>query len=164
MNKIKKICNSILAFTLIFYAIIVALGNHNVQARERTDDLSGLASYPEIYANVQELKTAHPNWNFTILYTGLDWNDVLTNETTALHTRSLLYYTLATGNAMDWVCPECGLNLKENGSWYCASNKTVSYYMDPRNWLNEDYIFAFETLSFNEGVHTLEGVKSILAG
>ena len=36
--------------------------------------------------------------------------------------------------------------------------------MDPRNWLNEDYIFAFETLSFNEGVHTLEGVKTILAG
>lgn len=164
MNKIKKSWKIILALAIIFYAIIEVLSNTNVQARERTDDLSSLVNYPEIYANVQELKTAHPNWNFTILYTGLDWNNVIANETTVLHTRSLLYYTLATGNAMDWVCPECGLNLKENGSWYCASNKTVSYYMDPRNWLNEDYIFAFETLSFNEKVHTIEGVKAILAG
>ena len=164
MNKIKRALRFILVFAIIFYLAIEIIYNREIQARQRTNDLSNLENYQEIYTNVQELKTSHPNWNFTILYTGLDWNTVLANETTAVHTRSLLYYTLAKGNAADWVCPDCGLNLKENGSWYCASNKTVSYYMDPRNWLNEDYIFAFETLSFNEGVHTLEGVKSILAG
>ena len=36
--------------------------------------------------------------------------------------------------------------------------------MDPRNWLNESYIFAFETLSFNPNTHTIEGVESILEG
>lgn len=164
MNKIKRALRFILVFAIIFYLAIEIIYNREIQARQRTNDLSNLENYQEIYTNIQELKTSHPNWNFTILYTGLDWNTVLANETTAVHTRSLLYYTLAKGNAADWVCPDCGLNLKENGSWYCASNKTVSYYMDPRNWLNEDYIFAFETLSFNEGVHTLEGVKSILAG
>lgn len=164
MRKIKRIWKFIIPLIFVFSAIIGIGGNNNVQARERTNDLSGLENYPEIYANIQELKTAHPNWNFTILYTGLDWNDVIANETTALHTRSLVYYSLVTENAMDWVCSECGLNLKESGSWYCASNKTVSYYMDPRNWLNEKYIFAFETLSFNEGVHTVEGVREILKG
>ncbi len=164
MNKIKRALRFILVFAIIFYLAIEIIYNREIQARQRTNDLSNLENYQEIYTNIQELKTSHPNWNFTILYTGLDWNTVLANETTAVHTRSLLYYTLAKGNAADWVCPDCGLNLKENGSWYCASNKTVSYYMDPRNWLNEDYIFAYETLSFNEGVHTLEGVKSILAG
>lgn len=164
MNKIKRALRFILVFAIIFYLAIEIIYNREIQARQRTNDLSNLENYQEIYTNIQELKTSHPNWNFTILYTGLDWNTVLANETTAVHTRSLLYYTLAKGNVADWVCPDCGLNLKENGSWYCASNKTVSYYMDPRNWLNEDYIFAFETLSFNEGVHTLEGVKTILAG
>lgn len=164
MNKIKRALRFILVFAIIFYLAIEIIYNREIQARQRTNDLSNLENYQEIYTNIQELKTSHPNWNFTILYTGLDWNTVLANETTAVHTRSLLYYTLAKGNVSDWVCPDCGLNLKENGSWYCASNKTVSYYMDPRNWLNEDYIFTFETLSFNEGVHTLEGVKTILAG
>ncbi len=164
MNKIKRALRFILVFAIIFYLAIEIIYNREIQARQRTNDLSNLENYQEIYTNIQELKTSHPNWNFTILYTGLDWNTVLANETTAVHTWSLLFYSLAKGNVADWVCPDCGLNLKENGSWYCASNKTVSYYMDPRNWLNEDYIFAFETLSFNEGVHTLEGVKTILAG
>lgn len=159
MESCKKIWISMF---IVFIIMILSMGT--VQAGTRTEDLSNLANYPEIYADVQELKTAHPNWTFTILYTGLDWNTVMLNETTKLHTRSLIHSSLTTGNVADWVCPDCGLNLKESGSWYCASNKTVSYYIDPRNWLNEDYVFAFETLSFNSNVHTIDGVRAILAG
>ena len=164
MNKIKKITTLLIALSMLICSILMFFPLNNVQARERTEDLTNLVNYPEIYTAVQELKTAHPNWTFTILYTGLDWNDVIRNETTAVHTRSLVYKTLVTGNASEWVCSTCGMTPKDNGNWYCASDKTVSYYMDPRNWLNETYIFAFETLSFNSNAHTLEGVKSILAG
>ena len=161
MNKITKILSSLFVVTLLFFTIIA---HSDVQAAERTEDLSNLVNYPEIYTAVQELKTAHPNWTFTILYTGLDWNDVIYNETTKLHSRSLVQNSIIVGNVSDWVCPTCGTTGYDNGSWYCASNKTVSYYMDPRNWLNESYIFAFETLSFNPNTHTIEGVESILEG
>ena len=164
MNRFRKATSCILILIILFYLIIALFNNNNVQARERTEDLSNLANYPEIYTAIQELKTAHPNWTFTILYTGLDWNTVLYNETTALHTRSLVHNSLLSGNVSDWLCPTCGTTPQDNGSWYCASNKTVSYYIDPRNWLNETYIFAFETLSFNGNVHTVEGVQAILAG
>lgn len=161
MNKITKILSSLFVVTLLIFTIIA---HSDVQAAERTEDLSNLVNYPEIYTAVQELKTAHPNWTFTILYTGLDWNDVIYNETTKLHSRSLVQNSIIVGNVSDWVCPTCGTTGYDNGSWYCASNKTVSYYMDPRNWLNESYIFAFETLSFNPNTHTIEGVESILEG
>ncbi len=164
MKKVKKIVALILIFAIISYCLLATIIKNKVQARERTEDLSKLSQYPEIYTLIQELKTTHPNWTFTLLYTGLDWKDVIYNETTALHTRSLVHNSLLEGNREDWLCSVCGWTPRDNGSWYCASNATVSYYMDPRNWLNETYIFAFETLSFNSNVHTVEGVQAILSG
>jgi len=164
MIKIKKAISIILLLATLFYLVAAIVIGNQVQARERTEDLSNLVNYPEIYTAVQDMKTAHPNWTFTILYTGLDWNTVLYNETEALHTRSLVQNSILLGNIYDWLCPTCGTTPQDNGTWYCASNKTVSYYMDTRNWLNETYIFAYETLSFNSNVHTVEGVQAILAG
>jgi len=171
MNKIRKAVSIILLFSILFYIVISIVTGNKVQARERTEDLSNLVNYPEIYTAVQELKAAHPNWTFTILYTGLDWNNVIYNQRLHFYDdngdiicRSLVAKSLTVGDVYDWVCEDCGTASRDNGSWYCASDKTASYYVDPRNWLNETYIFAFETLSFNSNVHTVAGVEAILAG
>lgn len=162
MSNDKKVLKFILILTILVYFIISIISDNNVQAGTRTEDLSNLTKYPEIYTAIQEIKTVHPNWSFTVLYTGLDWNTVLYNETTAVHTRSLIDKSIIIGDTADWVCTTCGTN--PNTTWWCASNKTTSYYIDPRNWVNEKYIFAFETLSFNSNVHTVEGVQAILSG
>lgn len=49
-------------------------------------------------------------------------------------------------------------------NWYSPSKEVVSYYLDPRNFLNDIYIFQFEQLSFNENFHNITGVQSILNG
>lgn len=108
---------------------------------------------------IDNLKKAHPKWTFTILYTGLDWNQVIKNETTAVHGRNLIEGS-KTG---EWVCSKCGANKYDNGSWKCASEATVAYYMDPRNSLYEDYIFQFENLTWQEGVYTNAGINKILS-
>lgn len=164
MNKIIKNIKIIFVLAIMFFIIFGIYFNPFAFARERTEDLSNLINYPEIYTNIQELKAAHPNWTFTMLYTGLNWNDVITGETTALHTRSLVHNSLVFGNVLDWVCATCKTDPKDNGSWYCASPKAVSYYMDTRNWLNDAYIFSFETLSFNSKAHSVEGVQAIISG
>lgn len=164
MSKIKNVQKLILCLAILFYIVIILFSNNSACAATRTSDLSKLINYPEIYTAVQEMKTAHPNWTFTILYTGLDWNEVLENETTKKHTRSLVQKPVILGDINDWICPICYKTLQDNGSWLCASNKTASYYIDPRNWINETYIFAFETLSFNSETHTLEGIKTMLSG
>lgn len=164
MNKIIKNIKIIFVLAIMFFIIFGIYFYPFSLARERTEDLSNLINYPEIYTNIQELKAAHPNWTFTMLYTGLNWNDVITGETTALHTRSLVHNSLVLGNVLDWVCATCKTDPKDNGSWYCASPKAVSYYMDTRNWLNDAYIFSFETLSFNSNAHSVEGVQAIVSG
>lgn len=164
MSKIKNVQKLILCLAILLYIVIILFSNNSACAATRTSDLSKLINYPEIYTAVQEMKTAHPNWTFTILYTGLDWNEVLENETTKKHTRSLVQKPVILGDINDWICPICYKTPQDNGSWLCASNKTASYYIDPRNWINETYIFAFETLSFNSETHTLEGIKTMLSG
>jgi len=162
MKKTNRLIYIIMIFTFLFISIM--LSTSVCAYRSVANDFSNLINYPGIYTLVQELKTAHPTWNFTMLYTGLDWNSVIENETTGLHTRSLIYRTVPAGNIEDWICPVCGDRLYDNQNWYCASAKTVSYYMDPRNWVNENYIFSFESLGNNSSINKIEGIKAILSG
>lgn len=163
MGKNNKFVCIILILTILIYFVLGSLLNHKsyATARQRVTNLEGLSneSYPGIASTINELKKAHPNWTFTILYTGLDWNTVIYNETEALHGRSLVQ-----NSSSAWVCSTCGQTPYDSGSWYCASKSTVAYYMDVRNWLNDSYIFAFETLSYDESTQTIDGVKKILSG
>lgn len=164
MKKGKKIVCSILILTILIYYVLGFYINNKSYAttqRQRTTSLDGLTNeeYPGVLALINELKKSHPNWTFTILYTGLDWTTVIYNETEALHRRSLVQ-----NSSPAWVCETCGNNVYDNGSWYCASKATVAYYMDIRNWLNENYIFAFETISYDELTQTIDGVNKILSG
>lgn len=163
MLKNKKIVSTILVLTIIIYYMLGIFINNKVYAveRNRTSNLNSLenSSYPGVLALINELKKSHPNWTFTVLYTGLDWSNVIYKETSALHGRSLVQNSSA-----GWTCPTCGSTPYDNGTWYCASPTTVSYYMDIRNWLSESYIFAFETLSYDSSTQTIDGVKKILSG
>ncbi len=164
MIKKRKFVCSILIFTMLIYYLLGILINNNIYAateRRRETNLDSLTaeSYPGVANLINELKKTHPNWTFTILYTGLDWSTVIYNETEALHGRSLVQTT-----SLPWLCSICGLKAYDNGTWHCASKSTVSYYMDVRNWLTERYIFAFETLSYDESTQTIDGVERILRG
>ncbi len=163
MRKRERFVSIVLILTITIYCLLGAFINNITFAveRSRSENLEALdnSRYPGYMELINELKTAHPNWTFTILYTGLDWNNVIYNETSALHGRSLVQ-----NSSMEWICPTCGARAYDNGSWYCASPLTVSYYMDVRNWLTESYIFAFETLSYDSTTQTIDGVQRILSG
>ena len=147
--------------TLLIYILINVLNTNIIYASQYREDydetkIENYAGYKELITN---LKEAHPTWNFTIFYTGLDWNQVIKNETTAYHSRNLVSATRPSS----WVCSICGDKLYDNGSWKCASEATVSHFMDPRNWLNDSFIFQFENLAYNESIQTVEGVQKIIA-
>lgn len=162
----KMIIKFIYIFIIITFLSCIFLGlmNTNVQAAQYTEKYTSSSSfnsklYPGYASLIDSLKKAHPNWTFTILYTGLDWNQVIKNETTATHGRNLI-----DGNKTgEWVCSKCADNKYDNGSWKCASEATVAYYMDPRNSLFEDYIFQFENLKWVDGVYTIDGINKILS-
>ena len=169
MNKfmqIKLISNKFIYIlvTIIFLScLFLSMMNTEVKAAQYTEKYSSSSfnssKYPGYRTLIDSLKKAHPNWTFTILYTDLDWNQVLKNETTAKHGRNLV----SSSKTGEWVCSVCKDKKYDNGSWKCASEATVAYYMDPRNSLFEDYIFQFENLQWIDGVYTVDGVKKIIA-
>ena len=136
---------------------------NEVQAKQSTKEYKKgsdiLDDYPGYASLLDDLLEEHPDWSFTLLFTGLDWDTVIKNETTASHGRNLVQ-----NKSGEWVCSVCGDKAYDNGSWRCASPSTVSYYMDPRNSLYEDYIFQFENLEWKDNTYTIDGVEQILDG
>jgi len=159
INFFKLIC-ILLILTIISYVLLNVINESKTYAAQTREAYSSkINNYPGYAELITALKSAHPNWNFTIFYTGLDWDQVIKNETTAVHGRNLI----TSSKSSSWICSVCGSKPYDNGSWRCASEAAVSYYMDPRNSLNENYIFQFENLSYNSSIQTIEGVKKILA-
>ena len=159
--NMKKTVKKIIIMNIVILMILtIILPNVAYGAQKRYAYTNGaLRNYAGYDGLIQTLKQNHPNWTFTVLDTGLDWNDVIKNETVAVHARNLIYYT----NGGSWVCSTCGDRLYDSGRWKCASESAVAYYMDPRNWINENYIFQFENLAFNGESQNVEGVKKILS-
>lgn len=159
-NKKNKFVIIAIVFTLLSYAFFYNITPNTVLAAQTRESYSNkIDSYPGYKALIEKLKKEHPNWKFTIFYTGLDWYQVIKNETSAYHGRNVVPSTKSSA----WKCSVCGETPHGGSSWRCASEAAVSYYMDPRNWLNDTYIFQFENLSYNSEIQTLEGVQKIIA-
>jgi hypothetical protein len=105
------------------------------------------ASYQEALTT---LKTEHPNWTFVAMNTGLDWSSVIASEN--MKDKSLIS---STAN-IAWK------NGSYDSSWSYPTDGILAYYMDPRNFLNSDYIFQFELLTYNATYHTEAAVQSML--
>ncbi len=52
---------------------------------------------------------------------------------------------------------------KDGSTWFNASSNVVAYYMDPRNFINEDRIYMFEDLSYNKEYQTTAVVSKVLS-
>lgn len=158
-RKTKLISIVVLMVFITYICISTFLQIKESYAAQSTEGYSSkINNYPGYKELIDNLKAKYPNWQFKILYTGLDWNQVIKNETSAAHGRNLVYYD-KTGA---WICSTCGNKAYDTGKWRCASEVAVSYYMDPRNWLNEDYIFQFENLKYDSSTQTIDGVNKII--
>lgn len=151
MEKSKKIIAVILVFTILISLLISILNQNKSYAvtQSISSDIANIdtSKYPGIKEKIQSLKNKYPNWNFKILYTGLDWNSVIQNEYTG-HGTSPKNLVQKTSNYQgEWICAICGDTPYDNGSWRCASEAAIKYMMDPRNSLNESDIFQFEELT-----------------
>ena len=123
--------------------------------------------FPDSYIPyLLEIHARHPNWNFVPEFINLNFSDVVHNE--SFNGRSLLQGAYFNSNylSMDINTYDI-LNNKFNDydtetGWYNASSEAVAFYLDPRNYLNEKYIFAFENLLHNPS-HEKSMVSKILA-
>ncbi len=174
-----------------FYRVIFAMDEVGYEGYVRPDtievsggislfDLNGdvdqTDQFPEDYqVLIRALKEKYPNWIFQPLYTNLDFQYAV-NQEQSLVNRNLVHIS----QIMDWKSFK-SLGEDENGNvynynwqtdtWYewepsivAASDESVAYCMDPRNFINEQYIFMFEDLSYHGEFQTVETVNALLKG
>ncbi|MCF0125830.1 MAG: SH3 domain-containing protein, partial [Clostridia bacterium] len=151
MNRfvIKKIC--VLTF-IVLIGIMIFSFNHNyifgynqVTLNASSENNNGIELFPDSYQIMLKKlvdDTGHTNWKFRPLYTDIDWNELVTNETNHLH--NTIYKSTTSPYPSSWYdsCNKYG-----DSGYYCASAGITSYYMDCRNFLTETSIFQFLDLS-----------------
>lgn len=123
--------------------------------------------FPESYKDsLRTLHAEHPTWVFQAQKTNLDWNDVIANESAVganlVGSSSLSSWKSTEYGAYDWNTGKwTGF---DGASWVAASEEIVSYYMDPRNFLNDTYVFQFLNHTYDSGFQTKEGLESMVKG
>ena len=123
--------------------------------------------FPESYkVSLRTLHTEHPTWVFQAQKTGLNWSDVMAAEGAVganLVSKSSISSWKSTGyGAYDW---NTGTWTGFDGSsWVAASKDIVAYYMDPRNFLNDTYVFQFLHHAYDSNAQTREGLTSLITG
>ena len=123
--------------------------------------------FPESYKNgLRQLHAQYPSWVFVAKNTGLDWETVIENESVLgrnlVSAASISSWKSVESGAYDWNSSTwTGL---DGGSWVAASEDIIRYYMDPRNFLDETYVFQFLSHEYNPSAQTREGLASMVEG
>lgn len=165
-KKKSQIIRIVSAIFLIILIIILTLVIINESRKQKYVIYDGKnlneEKYPQYKELIDNLKEKYPNWTFTLFYTKLDWEEVIENEG---HQDGKTYPLNLIPDSSeypeDWKCEVDKDKTFDNGTWLCASDKAICYQMDPRNIINEENIFQFKELNYEEGAQTIEGIESI---
>ena len=156
MNLIraKKYIIYILIFAIIFSIFPVT----NVKASSTYTQklVNGIDAFPESYQKLLKEfvdEKGHTNWNFQAYYTGIDWNEFISGE--AVHGRNRVHTSFDTAY-------RCSCENLASG-YYCANSKITSYFIDPRNFINERNIFQFLDVSYNPEIYTRGIVEKMVS-
>ena len=164
MKKIKYlaiilIINLIITTTFNFFPSKVFAANQRIDNQINNIDEK---KYPGIKSMIQNLQKQHPKWIFKVLYTGLDWDEVIKQE--SKHGRNIIGANLKNYSG-DWICETCGNKRYSGGSWLDASAAATAYMMDPRNSIYYADVFQFLELSYDEKTsYSSDIIKKILKG
>ncbi len=111
------------------------------------------AGFPASYCPyLSYLHSKHSNWIFTPEKTGDSFLNAVNSETGKNYTQ------ISNSNYLKSTA------IAEAGGWRVANDAYVAFMIDPRNYLNEKNIFAFETLNYNSSINNTKIVKNIFNG
>lgn len=123
--------------------------------------------FPESYKpGLRQLHAQYPNWVFTGVNTGLDWSTVIAAElqgtSSLIDKNSKSSWKSTDAGKFDWTTSSWpGF---DGATWVAASKEILEYYMDPRNFLDDTYIFQFTAHTYNPSIQTLDRLKSMVKG
>ena len=157
MQKIIKLNCFLISLLLIICSTYIST---NIYA---ADFDTFLNEFPKSYrTSLTKLHNTYPNWVFIpdeIDYTFKD----------AVNAQDYLFYKLTNSKynsyrsmrqgCYDWSSKKF---VEVGVSWYGASREVIAYYMDPRNFLNEDNIYIFMSQSFDSLTQTVNDIEKLV--
>ena len=119
--------------------------------------------FPESYVeSLTKMHAIHPKWNFEVSNTNVSLTDAVNGEYSPVY-KNLISTTNKKQLSTDSAAYSNGTYIQFEPGWYAPSKDTLKYYMDPRNFLDDNSIFMFEQLSYNSSV-TESDIQSMLNG
>jgi len=127
---------------------------------------ASIAGFPESYKqSLRSLHQAHPTWIFNPVNVATDWNTVVAEESslgTSLITSSVDDAWKSTEvRAYNWLTNT--YTPYDGTSWVNASTGVAAFYLDPRNFLSDMYVFQFLNLSYDPATQTQDAVQTLLS-
>lgn len=156
-----------LLLTIIIFTGIIPSGLISASAANYADQLRKAGFTEEYIAPLVELHNKYPNWTFQALQTNISLDEAVANERTPHSQQNIQKTNSNAANGYYCGCSKCYVNgdykITEGKSWVAASETAVKYYLNPLNFLDEKYIFQFESTAYNSA-HNQSGVEAIIKG
>lgn len=121
-------------------------------------EMSNLGFPSSYWGGLCALKERHPNWQFVPLKINYDWSYIIEKESPC--GVNLIYGSSENAGFIDSTC-----NSYDSG--YVGINQTgVAYYMDPRNFLSDRFIFQFQAQNYDNNFASsyVTAVTNIIGG
>ena len=118
-------------------------------------------AFPESYkVKLRSLHMLYPNWVFYADHVTDSWSTVLSKMsglgTKLVHGTSNNAWKSMEKGAYNWAENEWVTGW-DTGYWVAADSRVVAYYLDPRNFLDEEYIFMF----YNQGLSDRDNMDTL---
>ena len=105
------------------------------------------AGFTDTYVDyICSLKELHNNWIFQPIIVGIDFSTIVNKESSC---GKSLIQSSTYHKEWGWIDTSC---TTKEGDFVAASQKGVAYAMDPRNFINEKYVFQFESLKYEKSL------------
>lgn len=157
MNGLRRFSCLFISFVLLMTTVF-----YSVSAYDGFEEQ--IAAFPESYkTSLRALHSIYPNWKFYA-----DNIDITLDEAAKLETgrkvtdnKSISWRSMDKGSydwgSGSWVSIE-------DGRWHYTSKEVIKYYMDPRNFLNEQYIYSYMKQNYDPSSQNKEGLGKIIRG
>lgn len=127
-----------------------------------------LDGFPEDYKNLlRTLHSTYPNWKFTAYNVGLTFKEAVEAQygvSSVSNTRKWVEFTYIGNEWRDIRAYDAATDtwITLENRWTYASREAIEYFMDPRNSLNDEKIFAFAKQSYNAETQTKDALRTIV--
>ena len=142
----------------------------NIEYEYDEDFERNLANFPESYHSaLRELHAKYPNWRFVANKFDLTFKQAIEAQYGVSNIKDTRKWVEFSYGGNEWrdmrgydASTDSWATLESR--WTYASRAAIEYFMDPRNSLNEDMIFAFMKQSYQEDAKTQDNLRSIIKG